>query len=715
MPETMHHPGIGRLLTAFATWVLFGCGTTGLADFHISPTGSDVNPGTQSRPFATPERARDAVRDLRRTGALGHGPFTIWFHEGDFVREQTLELSAQDSSSATVPIRWQAWRGDRVRLLGGRKVSRFEPVTDPAVLARLAPEARSHVLQTDLAAQGFRDLGHLSPRGFSRATTPAHAELFYHHRPMTLARWPNQGGFTTIAGIPDGSGVGDSHGGELGDLPRGFLFSGDRPTRWVNTGDIWVHGYWAWDWANSYERVSELNPTQHLLKTAAPHGLYGFRKGQRFYFLNVLEELDQPGEWWIDTQSARLYFWPPGEATSLTRTEAVISVLETPLVRLDGVSNVEFRGLEFEATRGIAVEIHGGADNRIRDCVIRNVGTVAVDLVEGMRNGVSGCDVWDCGDSGVRVTGGNRQTLEPGGHYVEDCDFRRQGRWSKCYVPAIQLSGVGLRASHNRIQEHPHCGILFWGNDHLIEFNDIHHVALETGDVGAIYTGRDYTFRGNRIRSNFIHETGGVGMGSMGVYMDDCVSGTEVSGNVFWKVHWAMFIGGGRDHQVFGNWFIDCDPAVRMDGRGLDPSPVWRNMVDETMRTSLAAMPAALYRSRYPALRDLDEFYGSPGGPAITGNAFHGVPPGGNLLSSNVVVGKWLEQGWHATATAATERGTLSFPSLPFRNAAMGDFRPGPGWPLAGMGYPTIPVGQIGPLRKGTPTAAARNESQNLR
>jgi fumarate reductase flavoprotein subunit len=47
--------------------------------------------------------------------------------------------------------------------------------------------------------------------------------------------------------------------------------------------------------------------------------------------------------------------------------------------------------------------------------------------------------------------------------------------------------------------------------------------------------------------------------------MDDCVSGTEVFGNVFYKVHWAMFIGGGRDHRVENNLFVDCDPAVLGD------------------------------------------------------------------------------------------------------------------------------------------------------
>jgi hypothetical protein len=171
---------------------------------------------------------------------------------------------------------------------------------------------------------------------------------------------------------------------------------------------------------------------------------------------------------------------------------------------------------------------------------------------------------------------------------------------------------------------------------------------LETGDVGAIYTGRDYTFRGNRIRHNFIHHTGGVGMGSMGVYMDDCVSGTEVFGNIFYKVHWAMFIGGGRDHRVENNLFVECDPAVRVDGRGLDTSPVWRDMVNVTMRQRLTEVPLELYRARYPELTSLDRYYGPPGGPAITGEAFRGVPPEGNLIARNVCAGKWLEVGWHA-------------------------------------------------------------------
>jgi hypothetical protein len=299
------------------------------------------------------------------------------------------------------------------------------------------------------------------------------------------------------------------------------------------------------------------------------------------------------------------------------------------------------------------------------------------------------------------MNGGDRQTLRPGGHFVENCHFARQGRWSKCYVPAILMGGVGQRASHNLIHDHPHCAILFNGNDHLIEFNEIYHIALETGDVGAIYTGRDYTYRGNRIRYNFIHDTGGVGMGSMGVYMDDCVSGTEISGNVFYKVQRAAFLGGGRDHQVLNNIFVDCNYAVELDGRGLDSSPVWRGMVNQTMRERLTAVPLPLYRDRYPALKTLDRYYGSPGGPAIEGSSFKGVPPENNVVARNVCVGKWLKEYWHAAPgmlllTNNLTNAAASFLHAPANPPPPADFALTPDSPAWKLGFQLIPLDRIG-------------------
>ena len=704
MREKASGTGLRVFLGVAATLAgLLGSLTVG-AQVYVSPIGADTNPGTKSKPFATLERARDTVRELRRTGKLPNEGLTIWLRGGDYLRTNALELGTADSGTASGPIVWRSVRGERARLLGGRVLKEFQPVTNAAILSRLDERARGQVRQLELRALGITEFGDLKSRGFGRPGAVAHNELFYDHRPMTLARWPNQGEFARIAGYPAASNRKDEHGGQLGELPGGFFYAGDRPRRWEDTSELWVHGYWAYDWANSYEKVAALDLEQRLVKTAPPHGQYGFRKNQRFYFLNVLEELDQPGEWFLERKSGVLYFWPPGETQSAAHPrapETILSLLAQPLLKLTGASHVIIQGLALESTRANGVEIRGGTSNRLAGCLIRNIGDTGVVVDGGFGHGVADCDLFDTGDGGVSLAGGDRRTLAAGGHYVGSCHFQRQGRWSKCYVPAIHLEGVGMRASHNLIHEHPHCAILYSGNEHLIEFNEIHHIALETGDVGAIYTGRDYTYRGNKIRYNFIHHTGGVGMGSMGVYMDDCVSGAEVFGNVFYKVHWAMFIGGGRDHRVENNLFVDCEPAVRMDGRGLDPSPVWHNMVDDYMRGKLTHAPLELYRQRYPELKSLDRYYGPPEGSALTGDNFKGVPPEGNALLRNVCVGKWLEAGWHASAGILRMENNLtnaasSLAGVINDRSPIADFglrKDSPAW---GLGFQPLPLNQIG-------------------
>lgn len=134
----------------------------------------------------------------------------------------------------------------------------------------------------------------------------------------------------------------------------------------------------------------------------------------------------------------------------------------------------------------------------------------------------------------------------------------------------------------------------------------------------------------------------------MGVYMDDCVSGTEIYGNVFYKVHWAVFLGGGRDHRVENNIFVDCDRTLRMDGRGLDASTTWRNNI-LGMGKSLREMPSDLYRKRYPALKSLDAYYHPTGEPVVAGEDFKGVPPEHNVVKRNICIGgKWLHVSWYA-------------------------------------------------------------------
>ncbi|MCC6235239.1 MAG: right-handed parallel beta-helix repeat-containing protein, partial [Verrucomicrobiales bacterium] len=701
-------PSLGKqsfaLLLLLAVGVLAGPGAVGQEaplEIHVAPQGSDANPGTRDQPLQSLEAAREAVRArLRdmRSGNRARAPITVLLASGDHRRNHALLLGPEDSGAPGAPVTWTAAPNATVRLLGGTTLLHFQPVTDPALRARLPAEARAQVVTASAEFLDSKDPATLASRGFGRGVQVAHPELFHGGRPMPLARWPNEGTFTHIAGFPQDRAQGDDHGGSIGTLPAGFTLDTDRPRRWADLTNVWVHGYWAWDWANSYERITSFDPATRLLRTAPPHGLYGFRQGQRIHFVNVLEELDAPGEWHLDRAAQRVCFWPPPETRA---AETLLSSLAEPFLRLQDASHVEIRGLLLEATRATGIEIVGGTSNQVVSCLLRNLGNHGVDVQGGSHHAILACDILDTGDGGVSLTGGDRTTLRPSGHVVANCRFQRQGRWSKCYVPAIHLQGVGHRAAHNLIQDHPHCAILYWGNDHLIEFNEIHHVALETGDVGAIYTGRDYTFRGNRILHNFIHHVGGVGMGSMGAYMDDCVSGTEIRGNVFHHVQRAAFLGGGRDHLVANNVFVDCHHAVELDGRGLDRSPVWRSMVDETMRSRLNDVPLELYRQRYPELKSLDAAYGPPGGPALTGTNFLGVPPSPNRVERNVCVGPWLRTGWNATtnhlhleANLVTDDPRFVAP-LP-ETARATDFALRPDSPAWALGFQAIPLSRIG-------------------
>lgn len=596
-------------------------------EYYIATNGQDRNPGTREKPFATLEQARDAIRAARReAGAAWHGA-TVWLAGGFYERRQAFEMTAEDSGTPDAPVVYRALPGESVRLVGGVRVPNFTKTTDPAVLERIHDYAREFIWEADLSGLGITDYGTLSSRGFNRRQDSAHMELFFNRQPMTLARWPNDGEFTHIADVPDARK--NPHGDLISPLEHGFFYSGDQPRRWRDTANVWIHGYWAHDWANSYERIESIDLEKRLIKTAEPRGHYGFRKGQRLYFLNLLEELDMPDEYFVDAEGQKLYFRPPAPVND---GEAILSLLAEPILSMTDVAHVRFEGLTLEAGRAHAVDLQGGENCVVDSCVIRNMGTWGVRCEKGRNHAIRACEIRHTGDGGVSLNGGDRKTLEPGGHAVENCHIHEIGRWSKCYVPAILIGGVGCRAAHNLIHEHPHCAILFTGNEHVIEYNHIHHVCLETGDVGAIYTGRDWTYQGNVIRYNFIERTGGVGMGSNGIYLDDNVSGIHVHDNVFYRVPRAMYIGGGRDNTAERNLFVDCDPAVWVDGRGLlVDNPDWRSMVYDFMRQRLEDMNhhQPPYSTRYPQLMALDKH--------LAGDK--GIPPENDHVLCNVMVG----------------------------------------------------------------------------
>ncbi len=560
-------------------------------------------------PLASLEAARDAIRRVRAQGPLPPGGVVVLLRGGTYYRDKTFELSAEDSGTEESPIVYRAMEGEEVRLVGGRQVSNWAPVQDRAVLDRLDQAAREKVLQADLRAMEITDYGQASGGGL---------QLFFNDQPMTLARWPNEG-FIKIEKVFDLKPV--DIRGTKGDQIGRFVYEGDRPNRWVGEKDGWVHGYWFWDWSAERQRIASIEPDKRILNIQPPYHHYGYRKGQWFYGFNLLCELDQPGEWYLDRERGILYFWPPAP---IQTGRAVVSVVHT-FVKARNASWVTFQGLTWEAAREDGMVAHDCRRLRIVGCTLRNLGGNGVQIYGGRECGVIGCEIYQLGGTGIVLSGGDRKTLTPARHYALNNHIHQYGQWKRMYAPAVALVGVGCRAAHNLMHDAPHQAISFSGNDHLIEYNEIHHVCQEANDAGAIYAGRDWTMRGTVIRYNFMHHiTGFQDKGCMGVYLDDMFCGTAIRGNVFYRVVRAAFIGGGRDCLVENNLFIDSNPAVHLDARALG----WAaDHVPTTMTERLRAMPYQQppWSERYPALvRILEEEPGAPRGNLIRRNVFFG-------------------------------------------------------------------------------------------
>ena len=451
---------------------------------YVAPEGQDDQPGTRSEPLQSLAGSRERIRQRRAEGDQGKA--TVLFSPGTYLFDEAAQFDEQDSGTREAPVVYRASAEGEVRFTGGRPVENWTKVVDPNVLKRLAEDARGHVLVTDLGAQGMTDFGKLTVHGFAIPSQAAEAELFYDDRPMTLARWPNNG-FRGIERKVDNQRV---------------RVDTDRLSRWADEPDPWVFAYWHHDWAELHEPIVAVEASPRVLvrsdKIKPNYGITPDRA--RWYAYNLLSELDQPGEYYLDRDQGRLYFWPP---TSGGR--AVLSQAEG-LIRGQDLSSVAFERFTLEACRSSAVVLNGGERCRLTGCTIRNLGHRGVVISGGTGHEVYGCDVYQCGEGGISLGGGDRKTLTPAGHNAENNHVHYYSRRARTYKTGISISGVGNRMAHNLVHHGPHMALAAGGNDHVVEFNEIHNAVYESGDAGAYYVGRDWTQRGNVLRYNYWHQ-----------------------------------------------------------------------------------------------------------------------------------------------------------------------------------------------------------------
>jgi hypothetical protein len=571
------------------------------AEIIVAPTGDDTGDGTAAAPLKSLARARDLVRALRARGETG--AIRVLVRKGRYLVNEPFTLSEEDSGLPDGPTVYQSEELGQALFYGGAQIKDFHVVTAPAVLARLPEEARGKVWQADLRAQGIEDYGALRVRGgIGQPAAPPTLELFVDGQPMTLARWPNEG-FVPIRELIEPGSAKDKK-------PSIFGYEDERHARWSQANDPWLFGYWHFLWADATIKIGSIDSVAKTITTAEPYnyGGRGMSNGQGiiYYAFNLLEEIDQPGEWYLDRESGVLYLYPESDP-NLAMVE--IGMHAGPMVSLKNLRHLRLEGLSFDLGRYRGIVAENCSDCLIAGCSISRMADSGIIVTGGKRFGIFGCDLSSLGRLGVVLQGGDRKSLDAAGHFLENCHIHHFGRVDRTYTQAVSLGGVGNRVSHCLLHDCPTSVISMGGNDHLFEYNDIHSAVKESDDQGGVDMWGNPTFRGNIFRFNRFRSIGKPAVGhavhgQAAIRFDDAISGQLVYGNILYQGSNGNFgavqMNSGRDNIIDNNLFIANKHAI---SGGWSPGNAhWR----ETKEGKKAqAYTDELYLKRYPAIASM--------------------------------------------------------------------------------------------------------------
>ena len=519
------------------------------ADFYVATDGSDAWSGTLAEPnaeetdgpFATLQRARDAVRELKREKK---GPITILVRGGTYYLQETLVFGPQDSGTKDQPITYAAYPGEIPVISGGRRiVGEWKPYRDGIMMCEL-PEVKAGKLN-------FR-------------------QLFVNGKRRTRSRIPGEGYYIAE---------------EVVDATA-FKYKAGDFQRWHNLSDIEVIVFHAWN--ESRLLISELDEEKRTVRFADPEAKHpiGWADHTRYYIENVFEGLECPGQWYLDTHAGVLYYWPVDD---IENSEVIVPVLDQ-LVRFEGdikeqhIQYISICGLTFSDTSwtlpekgypdcgdvGDIVEPSAITLGNVRYCTlrdncIRNVGTYALELT-GYGNQIIGNEICSTGSGGMIIRNYDEEHNVFSYNHIHHC--------GEVYPSAvgINIDDGGGTISHNLIHDTSHSGIYarhFSTEDQpmerenqeqclIIEYNEIYNVMGKINDGGGIFV-RDSNII---IRNNVIHDSFscsvGAGSASWGVYLGCDTRNTRVENNVVYRTRAGQLVWhGNKNNTIENNIFVN--------------------------------------------------------------------------------------------------------------------------------------------------------------
>ena len=463
-------------------------------NLFVSLEGDDSNPGTIDRPLRTLKAAQASVRTLRKSSA---GTISVHLRQGTYYLDQTITFTADDSGEQQAPVVYAPYPGERVVLSGGTRLNpRWRPY-------------RNGILQADVPPGTKTD------------------QLFVNGRRQILARYPNY----------------DPQAKYLNGWAPDAI-SPERVSKWSDPKGGYIHALHQYLWGDMHFRITGKDAQGNLTyeggwqnnRPKPMHAQYRFVE-------NIFEELDSPGEWFLDETKNTLYFYPPAGmdlSSAVVETVRLKHLVEFQGSEVEPVKWITLKGFVFQHAsrtfmetrdpllrsdwriyRGGAIFLNGTEDCHIDACFFDQLGGNCIFVNRYNRRArISRCHIAEAGANGVSFVGDRAAVRNPLDSYddrlaitqldmkrgpltqdypadclVEDSLIYRTGRVEKQSAPVEISMSMSITVRHVSIYDVPRAGINIgdgcWGG-HRIEFCDVFDTVKETGDHGSFNSwGRD--------------------------------------------------------------------------------------------------------------------------------------------------------------------------------------------------------------------------------
>jgi hypothetical protein len=465
----------------------------------VSTAGNDATGnGTFGAPYKTIVRAKQQVQILKQSVT---GPIGVYIRAGTYYLDSALNFGAADGGSAAVPITYSAYRGEKVVISGGIRVT---------------------------SAWSSTTLNGVTVQTTNIGTNKKVDQLFLNGTRQIMARYPNYNAGQWLQGSTSSVNVfsrvnscaSPQEGPGYIRTLHASMWGGED---FIITGKASGTTQPPWQWVGDNNRGQSYNSTYMMAE-------------------NISELVDAAGEWYYKKSTGDLYFYPPSgtnmstAAIELASLEELIKVVGTASTK---VKYLTFNGLTFTQTyrtlfsrtfegllrgdwrivRAGTIFIRDAENITIKHCIFDQVGGNGIFMnaynrnhriynnqfinagatcvaTVGLQSAVRTPSTWQNQINPIQdMTPGPLTSDYPQDIIIENNLMRNLGVFEK------QTAGVNISMSsrvtvrHNRITISPRSGINIndgtWGG-HNIEYNDVDSCVRETGDHGPFNSwGRD--------------------------------------------------------------------------------------------------------------------------------------------------------------------------------------------------------------------------------